>query len=322
MPDVYLANSHSWVYERLVERPVFERRDISLVDSRSAADMIIYLQPARPDPDAPEPMRKFRLGERLRMFVYAQKTDPFPWAPGVYTGVTTRWASRGTVGGFYVAHHHRDGGLAEDIEDARAREPDLLWSFRGTLETHPVRARLPELDDERGLVENTQEWNDTIRWSWDSNQKKDGRLAFERYAASLGRSMFVLCPRGRSPSSIRVFEALQAGRCPVIISDDWLPPAYVDWDSCAIRLPQARSHEVPKLLRSREGEASELGRRAREVWERHFAPERQLETLISACMTIDDSAPLRAEVFCRAVSNPRSARRGLRQIRSRLMGRG
>ena len=172
--------------------------------------------------------------------------------------------------------------MADDLETAREVEADILWSFVGTLSNDPVRERLRMIDDERGFLEDTQHFSDTVRWGWQSTYRSEGRRAFAAYAEKLGRSSFVLCPRGRGAGSIRLFEALQVGRCPVVISDDWLPPPFVDWASCSIIVPESRVLEIPRILRDREGESVALGHEARLVWERLFSPQRQLETLFSS----------------------------------------
>ena len=118
----------------------------------------------------------------------------------------------------------------------------------------------------------TQYYNDVIRWHFSDTHRSDGRAAFSSYAESLGRSAFVLCPRGYGPSLIRLFEAMQVGRCPVIISDNWLPPPFVDWSTCSIRVPEASIEDIPAILRKRQGEAGKLGREARRVWEQFLSP--------------------------------------------------
>ena len=44
------------------------------------------------------------------------------------------------------------------------------------------------------------------------------------YFRIMHNSMFVLCPRGVAPSSYRIFEAMKAGRVPVIIAMSGFPP--------------------------------------------------------------------------------------------------
>ena len=66
----------------------------------------------------------------------------------------------------------------------------------------------------------------------------------------------------------------------MIISDEWLPPPFIDWDRCSLRVPEGRIKDLPNIIRDHEAESEALGREARNVWERFFAPETQLATLI------------------------------------------
>jgi len=321
--DVYLANSHRWLREKLVEHAVLDGSVARIVESRRAADLLIYLEPPWPDPEAPDRFRTFRPRDLLRTFVFSQKDDPVPWAPGVYASVPTSHADSSCfAGGFYVAHHHHGAdGIAGDLEAARELEPSALWGFMGTLSNHPVRRRLRDVRDLDGFVLDTQHFSDVVRWGWQSSHRVEGREAFSTYASMLGRSSFVLCPRGYGSSTIRLFEALQVGRCPVVISDDWLPPPFVDWSSCSITVPEARILELPKILRERESEAASLGRQARTVWECFFSPQNRLRTLVDACLTLDVTTSQRLSLLASGPLQPisrrgyRAARRGMRIIK-------
>jgi hypothetical protein len=228
------------------------------------------------------------------------------------------------AGGFYVAHHHREpGGLGDDLEAARGTDPDLLWSFVGTIENHPLRQQILRLHDSRALVRDTKRFSDTVRWAWMSTHREEGRRAFADYASTLARSKFVICPRGRGASTIRLFEALQVGRCPVIISDDWLPPPFVEWSSCSLRVGESSVGKIPAILRRREHEADELGKRARLVWEQFFSPEQQLATLARACVEMSEriSIATRYLVAARALADPSTARRAAWAARRSLAQR-
>jgi hypothetical protein len=63
---------------------------------------------------------------------------------------------------------------------------------------------------------------------------------------------------------------MQMSRCPVIISDDWLPIEGIDWASCSIRVSERHVPQLPQLLAARRDEARELGQNARRVWEQSF----------------------------------------------------
>jgi hypothetical protein len=101
------------------------------------------------------------------------------------------------------------------------------------------------------------------------------------YAEFLAGTRFILCPRGFGVGSARLFETLKAGRVPIIISDGYVPPVGVDWDSCSIRI---REDDIPRI---REVVASSMNRwpsmaaNARAVWERHFSDWNLLANLAS-----------------------------------------
>jgi hypothetical protein len=318
---VYLANSHSWLYSKLTEDPDLVDASARMAETRRDADVVIYLEPPWPDETAPDRLRRLGPRDLVRARVFSQSDQPLVWAPGMYCSLPASRAGSGFTGGFYVAHHHREpGGLAERIESARSLEPDLLWSFMGTYENHPVRRRIGELVDPDGVVCDTRHFSDVVRWNWGSSHRDEGRQAFSDYAALLGRSSFVLCPRGRGASSIRLFEALQAGRCPVVISDDWLPPPLVEWGSCSIRIPEGRVDQIPAILRERASDAVALGQEARRVWEQFFAPSRQLGTIVTACVALETTPLRRAVISGAGVFGPTAARRAYRGLRTAVSG--
>lgn len=317
--DVYIARSRPWLRRRLLERAALDP-GFAVAESAAAADLIVYPVPESSDPAEGDGWRQLGGRGRRRAFVYSQSDFPVPWAPGVYASLPASRAGGAFAGGFYVAHHHREeGGIGADLEAARQLEPDLLWSFVGTGTNHAVRQRLLELRDPRALVADTRAWSEEVRWAWAAERRADGRAAFAGFANAMGRSRFVLCPRGRGASSIRLFEAMQVGRCPVIVSDEWLPPPFVEWESCSLRVPEAAVAELPELLRAREGEAAALGHEARRVWERLYSPERQLQTLVDACLALAATSPPRSAVLARALLHPDAMRQALRGAKRRFV---
>jgi Exostosin family len=314
---VYLARSHTWLRDMLLEAAELDR-DTALVEARGEADVVIYLTPPWPDPSAPDHLARLRLRDLQRIYVFSQSDFPFPWAPGMYASLPASRARAGTVGGFYVAPNHRgDDMLTDELEAARGARRDLLWSFVGTMSNAAVRRRLGEVADPESVVRNTQHFSDHVRWNRDASNP-ERREAHRTYAETLGRSMFVACPRGRGPGSMRLFEAMQAGRCPVILSDDWLAPPFVDWSSCSIQVPEARVRELPAILRARTDDADRLGRAAREVWEEYFSPERQLPTLIRAAAGTPVVTRDRLVDLAAALLHEETARSAYRWARKRV----
>ena len=157
----------------------------------------------------------------------------------------------------------------------------LLFSFRGA-PSHECRERLfalklPTVTFVR--VTRIDRWYDHTR-----DEQQD-------YVAEIVRSRFVLCPRGLAPASHRLFEVMALGRCPVIIGDEWVPPEAVDWERCSIRVAEQDIGGLPELLDRRAGEAAELGRQARQVWEQFFSPERRFEAALDAIVRLRDRRP-------------------------------
>src|SRR5688572_29067298 len=113
------------------------------------------------------------------------------------------------------------------------------------------------------------------------------RFDYERrYAEVAKASKFVLCPRGLSVSSIRLFETMRMGRVPVILSDAWIAPPGPRWEMCAIRVREKDFAKVPRLLEQREPEAVKMGELARKEWEEWFSDEVLFHRLVELCLDI------------------------------------
>jgi len=88
------------------------------------------------------------------------------------------------------------------------------FSFIGSFMTHPIRAKLYEIlkDREDCLVESTGNWHFEGTPERQQENKK-------RYVEILGDTKYSLCPRGTGPSTIRIWESMAMGACPIILSD-------------------------------------------------------------------------------------------------------
>ncbi len=182
--------------------------------------------------------RQDLIGSGQPKFVYDQRDFPFFTFPGIYASATARMGRRLPVVG---------GPYAVWVENAgmKVSSPDLLFSFQGA-RTHRCRDDLFLIRHPRCLIQDTTS-DDVYRWSEPTRFAVDvTRRA--TYAATIARSKFVLCPRGHGPSSFRLYEVLRAGRVPVIISDDWLPPPEIDWPSLSVRVAERNVAQLPRLL--------------------------------------------------------------------------
>lgn len=109
------------------------------------------------------------------------------------------------------------------------------------------------------------------------------------YAEAVANSKFVLCPRGFGVSSLRIFETMKAGRVPVIISDDWVPPDGPAWASFSMRVREKDIRALSEILERHEISAGEWGTLARLNWEQWFSEEASFHRIVEWCVSIMQS---------------------------------
>ena len=221
---------------------------------------------------------------REKIFAFAQDDYLIPMVPGVYPSLQKRWYSpRRTRAGFYLSILENPYAEFDPAPVAR----DLLFSFVGSTRTWEGRARLMTIPYPHAqFVDTAQQAHDTVV------TQEQREIYWKRYADIARRSQFVLCPRGEGSSSIRLFEMMRMGRAPVIISDEWVPPEGPRWDECCIRIAEADLMRIPEILQARAHEAEAIGLRARQEWERWFAPEVVFDTVVDWCLEIKEARRL------------------------------
>ncbi|MGI8891429.1 MAG: exostosin domain-containing protein [Chthoniobacterales bacterium] len=269
-------------FRRLKESAAQERFDLHhLVDDPADADLIIFAELQGAGPYF-EKVRRHPLVRRQRekCFIFSCTPYAIPFLPGIYTSVEQRWAGARTRGGFYL-------GVSEN-EFVTYAEPNdnlpWLYSFLGSTVTAPVRRSLSRLSHPRGFFQDTAA--DQQRVLAGEFTVKEMLPYWHRYAESIRTSKFVLCPRGVSPSSVRLFDTMRMGRVPVILSDGWLAPSGPVWDQFSLRVPENSLDRLLPLLEEREADAPALGRRARAVWEEWFSPPVCFHRVVEWCLEI------------------------------------
>jgi hypothetical protein len=259
----------------------------SLTSDTAAADLIIFAEMYGGGWYF-ERVRGHALVRRYRNKCFLFCANPFviPFMPGVYTGVERRWSSPRTRPGFYL------GRTRNEFTTFSPPATDLpyLFSFMGSARNAPVREKLATLRHPRSFFQNTAEDFDRILIG---KMGRRERLDYDRRYAELGKaSKFILCPRGVSASSIRLFETMRMGRVPVILSDDWIAPAGPAWEKFSIRVRESEYAAIPRLLEQREAEAIEMGERARKEWEEWFSDEVLFHRLVELCLDIKENRTL------------------------------
>jgi hypothetical protein len=171
---------------------------------------------------------------------------------------------------YYLRHN-------ECVSGASLDEAQYLFGFTGQVSS-PLRARMfaalaSEHSGGKALLRQT----DGALWA--TILVQDAAAAKQAYARDLARCKFIICPRGNGACSIRLFEAMEAGRVPVILSDRWVPPSMVDWSRCSVRISENALARLPEILRERESDWPILAVTARRTWEKYFSDASLLATI-------------------------------------------
>lgn len=253
----------------------------SLVSDVELADLIIFVEFYGAGWYF-ERVRRHPLVRRYRekCFIFCANPLVIPFLPGVYTGVEKMWASSRTRPGFYL------GRTQNQFTSYTPPAHDLpyLFSFMGSVRNAPVRGKLSTVFHPRSFFQDTGKDFDRIL---ERRMDRRERLDYDRRYAELTKaSKFVLCPRGVSASSIRLFETMRMGRVPVILSDQWVPPVGPRWEQFSVQVRERDFASIPRILEEREPAAIEMGQVARTEWERWFAEDVLFHQLTELCLDI------------------------------------
>ena len=134
-------------------------------------------------------------------------------------------------------------------------DKNILASFIGTIQNHPVRGELEKL-------------------------YKDSMLfmkSHDRWADIMGRSYFSLAPRGFGVTSFRLFESIQVGSIPVYIYNEYPMLPYADrisWDKLAVLTNESDIHDGRLLKRLLDADVDDMlqyGRHVRHMFSYDYA---------------------------------------------------
>ncbi|MDT0686066.1 exostosin domain-containing protein [Autumnicola psychrophila] len=239
----------------------------SLCDNPKSADIILFVE-HHPDND-PYFFKVFNSPlykkYREKCFLYHDRDWVIPLLRGIFPSIGRNLFARNrTASGHYIARICRNEAIRYEPEEI---PHEYLFSFVGSSATHHVRKEILNIDHISCYLKDTSGKN-----SWMLNPKE--KLMFEKsYADIMKKSLFIICPRGFGPSTYRLFESMEMGRAPVIISDDWVPIDGPAWQEFSIHLPEEKIDQLPKILEKKKGEAREMGCKARLAWENWFSKE-------------------------------------------------
>jgi Exostosin family/Capsular polysaccharide synthesis protein len=144
-----------------------------------------------------------------------------------------------------------------------SEKKDLLYSFVGAYNPNvymsDIRKRIYDMKHpEHTVIYNTKQWHfekhvyhEQMRGiqmtEEDINKLKHNKDVFQ---SELARSRYSLCPSGSGPNSIRLWESMQCGAIPVILSDTLRMPRHdtISWEYAIITVPEADLEYIPQIL--------------------------------------------------------------------------
>lgn len=212
-----------------------------------------------------------------KCYLYSDGDLFLPVLPGAYASARVGVLGRGrTTGAPYITP------IANPFVAPMCLEKHYLFSFIGASSSW-TRKRLFRIDFHRAdvLVENST----SLYHHW-ADDLPEREAQQKRYAEIIAQSHFALCPRGAGAGSIRLYEAMNIGVAPIVLSDRWVPPEGPDWARCSIRVLEKDMPNLPAILDERRSESEAMGAAAREEWQQYFAPEKLFNTIIDACESV------------------------------------
>jgi hypothetical protein len=275
-----------------VKARFLERSGFSEAANLESADAIIFREKSY--------FKEWRFIDHLLADPIARK-----YAPKLYT-INSDPSSAGLLRGVYTAvpKHRYNPRIHQIVHYERflndvvlkhrhepRPEPRYLATWRGNKMSHrKLREGLERTCSASPsfLFETTD--------SWQNHSHKEQ----QRYVDVVRTGRFSLCPAGWAAVSFRIYESMVLGVCPVIIADDFVPPEGPDWNSFALRIPENALDRLELTLSKFADSYAEMGRRARDAWERFFSPEKIIDHYcdsLLACMRANpEPGPMTKEI--------------------------
>ncbi len=85
---------------------------------------------------------------------------------------------------------------------------------------------------------------------------------------------------------MRIFESMQLGIAPVIISDEWIFPKGPRWNEFSIVIKAKHVRNLVKIVQSYEKNYEQMGRLARKAFDEYFAKDVYFNYVVDNCLDI------------------------------------
>jgi hypothetical protein len=254
--------------------------DLVVTDQFEDADLILFVD------SYTDPSYRFIRHHPLiarhsqKCFLFSQLDDPIHVLPGTYANLDRRHHVPGWSSSFCFIDTYRHNPYLTEARELYSKR-SLLFSFLGRL-SHPVREKLLACKFRRSdvVIEHTTGYH---HWGTRDEQAKQFN---RRYAEVSASSKFIICPRGAGVSSIRLFEAMELGCVPVILSDDWVAPSGPGWEDFSIRVSEQNLNQLEGIIVEREADWEVMADLARQEWLRWFQEKDFLRQIVHRTLTL------------------------------------
>lgn len=218
---------------------------------------------------------------RSKVVLYTDIDKPIAILPTLTPSIEKRYLNKSLcVSAPYIARHCENSSTRYSVMGS---ERKYLFSFLGASRSHPIRLKILNLSYPNSYLKDT-----TGKNSWQLTP--DERAKFESAYAEISRdSYFILCPRGIGVNTYRLYETMEMGLCPVIISDEWVPFEGPDWDNFSIRIAEKDIDNIPEILLKRLPDAVQMGLEARKNWEQWFSKEVSFHHIVNLSKQLLDA---------------------------------
>lgn len=283
-------------------RRFYEKSDkkFDLVECPDSADIILVGDVRISDPTQKITINSYISNYPDKSFVISHTDRPIILTHGIYSSCEKSIMRINRVRtGSYSLYPDRfrnpfiDSTLALGTNSIQKR---FLFSFIGRDVAVPVRRSLFRQDFHRPDI--------FIEDSSDFNLYENPPDILDRqkhYVDVLSSSKFSLCPRGAGTNSIRLFEAMELGVAPVIISDDWIAPKGPKWDQFSLRIKQKHVKELEKIVSSVEDSYEEMGDMAQKEYERYFSDHAYFNYVVENCLEIQKHQIIPEHIYTRII---------------------
>jgi Exostosin family len=275
-------NFHRSSYLSILSSAKIDTGEHQYVDNIDSSDLIIACISAQGFGSFFQNLKKHQIYKKYKkkLFVYSMDDNQYPSIPGLYPSLDKAFYKIGWAAG---CHYFADFITMHDFKPLKMDEKDILFSFVGSSRNHPIREQILRLNHSRAFLRDSSSPN--LKNWWNDEPEKVKELS-QTFLDITSRSKFCLCPRGFAPSSLRLFEAMQASCVPVIISDALVLPDDIDWASFSIQVSEKNIDSIHFILEELESKAEQMGTTARKNWVKYFSPESTFVTVVDNLISL------------------------------------